>query len=352
MDDPLQKPEAMIATIARICEREKRTAVVEVLRNCSVDVEQTGYDNWNGGIYTYGIHLRVSPERYARISPELKSIESVLLRHAKALIRHNPSDQIGAVIVVPEVSAASVRGRIWRISASDLQKEIELLRSQMITVATGGPRIQTVDAEYQARLAKVREGLEEREIEDPNPFDDLWAWYGKWSGGDLPTYQSRRQFISGLYAPSLNQVRAEEEGRGSVRETEPTGWVKVDRGLHEARQRLALAATEEQFQAIGLICREALISLAQTVFDPEHHPTLDQVEASSTDAKRMLEAFIKATLSGGANEASRRHAKAALDLANQLQHDRTATFRDAALCAEATTSVVNLIAIISGQRDP
>jgi hypothetical protein len=51
--DPLQKPEAMIATIARICEREKRTVVVEVLRNCAVELEQTNYDNWNGGTYDF-----------------------------------------------------------------------------------------------------------------------------------------------------------------------------------------------------------------------------------------------------------------------------------------------------------
>jgi hypothetical protein len=83
---------------------------------------------------------------------------------------------------------------------------------------------------------------------------------------------------------------------------------RVDGGLHEARQRLAVAATEEQFQAVGLICRETLISLAQTVFDAERHPTLDGVTASDTDVKRMLGAFITRTLSGGANDASRRHA--------------------------------------------
>ena len=38
-------------------------------------------------------------------------------------------------------------------------------------------------------------------------------------------------------------------------------------------------------------------------------------------------------------------------LTNDLQHHRTATFRQAALCAEATASVVNLVAIISGRRD-
>jgi hypothetical protein len=126
----------------------------------------------------------------------------------------------------------------------------------------------------------------------------------------------------------------------------------VDRTITEIRLRLETAKTEEQFQAVGLLCREALISLAQTVFDPNKHPILDGVDVSKTDGKRMLEAYLAMELSGGENKIARQHAKAALDLANETQHRRTAGFRQAALCAESTTAVVNLIAIISGQRDP
>jgi hypothetical protein len=130
-----------------------------------------------------------------------------------------------------------------------------------------------------------------------------------------------------------------------------SGWQRVDRSTNEARERLKQASTEEQFQAIGLLCREALISLAQMLYDPTTHTPLDCVAHSRTDAKRMLEAYIAHTLLGKSNEVARRHAKAALDLANQLQHKRTASNRDAALCLEATTAVVNLMAIISEQTE-
>lgn len=132
---------------------------------------------------------------------------------------------------------------------------------------------------------------------------------------------------------------------------EPTGWTKVSRCLAEARNRLKEASSEEQFQAVGLLCRETLISLAQTVYNPNLHHSINGIEPSRTDAKRMLEAYLGGELSGDSNEAARRLAKAALDLANSLQHQRTASFRLAALCAEATNSVVNLIAILSGKRD-
>lgn len=234
----------------------------------------------------------------------------------------------------------------------DLIKEIEAQRSLMIAVATGGPRIQTVNAQYQERRERLGAMLADLDIPDPNPFSDLWAWYGKWSSGDLPSYQSRRQFISELYSPLVDRLKRGTPTRASGIFKEPTGWAKVDRTLSEIRQRLERASTEEQFQAVGLLCREALISLGQTVFEASRHKILDEMDVSPTDAKRMLEAYLAAELAGSENKVARQHAKAALDLANELQHKRTATFRQAALCAEATAAVTNLIAIISGRRDP
>ena len=93
------------------------------------------------------------------------------------------------------------------------------------------------------------------------------------------------------------------------------------------------------------------ISLAQAVYDPERHQSLDGVVPSETDARRMLEGFLGATVAGESNEAVRSHAKASLRLALDLQHRRTADFRLAALCLEATSSTINVVAILAGRRD-
>jgi hypothetical protein len=235
------------------------------------------------------------------------------------------------------------------VTDDQLTTEIEAQRGLMIAVATGGPRIQEVNNQYIQRRARIVAELQRRGLADPNPHSDLWAWYGRWSAGDLPGWQSRRVYIGGLYQPRLEQLHA--AGIAVQVFDEPTGWERVDRGVYEIRRRLEQAENEEHFQAVGLLCREVLISIAQVVFDPQRHPTEDGVRPSETDAKRMLDAYIAAELEGGANEGARRHARAALTLANDLQHHRTASFRQAALCAEATTSVVNIVAILSGRRD-
>ncbi|MBE7559320.1 hypothetical protein HS125_10360 [bacterium] len=233
----------------------------------------------------------------------------------------------------------------------DLIREIEAQRNMMVAVATGGPRIDTVNQEYVKRRILIREELARRGIEDPNPYGDLWAWYGKWSSGDLPSYSSRRNYLSEIFQPLIDLL-APSSITGVRPTVELTGWTAVDRDLGEMRRLLETAQTAPQFQAVGLFCREILITVAQIVWDRERHPIEDGIEPSDTDAKRRLSAFFASELAGGPNEEARRHARASLDLANSLQHARTADFRKAALCAEATTAVVNLVAILSGRRDP
>jgi len=307
---------------------------------------------------TYGSHLfsrMTTAEIYAPVE-DYERLRALSQRDRgmilQALLEIHPPKDYGPEIARLEFRVDPRAPSTDTITNEELLGEIEAQRSLMIAVATGGPRIKAVNQEYVERRGRIRSALRERGLRDPNPYSDLWGWYGKRSSGDLPTYQSRRVYISDLYAPLIQRIEQGGLPRAAEIFDKPTGWVRVDRGLDEIRRRLEEASTEEQYQTIGLLCRETLISLAQTVYDPSRHPPIDGTDPSETDARRMLGAYLAKELAGTTNEAARRHAKAALRLANDLQHRRTATFRQAALCAEATTSVVNLIAIISGRRDP
>lgn len=201
--------------------------------------------------------------------------------------------------------------------------------------------LRCADAQFLGFLAETVHPVVRSDTEE---VDSLVATYNQlltadgWELAETNTYSGR------IFVPrSVGcQVRIFDE---------PTGWTKVDRQLQEIRNRLGESQTEEHYQMIGLLCRKALISVAQEVFNRDHYSTIDGIEASSTDARRMLEAVFDAELAGGANEEARAHAKAAVRLALALQHKRTADFRMAALCAEATNSTVNLLAILSARRD-
>lgn len=127
---------------------------------------------------------------------------------------------------------------------------------------------------------------------------------------------------------------------------EPTGWEKVDRQIQEMKFRLDTASTEEHHQTIGLISREVLISLAEATYDAKKYPPIDGISPSETDAGRMLESLLEIKLKGGTNKEARSYTKAVLKLAVALQHKRNADHKMAALCVEATISVVNIVTIL------
>jgi acetyl-CoA carboxylase beta subunit len=58
---------------------------------------------------------------------------------------------------------------------AELINAIEAQRALMIAVATGGPRIQEVNAQYIQRRSEIADELQRRGLEDPNPHGDLWA---------------------------------------------------------------------------------------------------------------------------------------------------------------------------------
>jgi len=184
----------------------------------------------------------------------------------------------------------------------ELLSLLEQQRGLMVAVATGGPKIQSVNDQYVQRRDEIVEELRARGLSDPNPHGDLWAWYGRWSSGDLGSWASRRTHLSEMYQPLIDQIKARQSSTGATLFEEPTGWPRVDRGIYELRRRLEQADSEEQFQAVGLLCRETLISVAQVVYDPQRHPTEHHVTPSETDAKRTSTGSVLALLHPKSND--------------------------------------------------
>ena len=230
-----------------------------------------------------------------------------------------------------------------------LLPELIIHREMMIAVATGSQSIQDVDDYYGARQVRLVEGCAGAGIKYENPHEGLWDWYNYWKAEGWGTYAERGEYVRKLFAGPVAAAVGRVHSPSPVAEREPTGWERVDRSLTKARVQFSTAAAEEDWQAIGLVCREVLISLGQAVFVEDVHESADGVKPSPTDAKRMLEAYFRHELPGDGYKEVRAHARAAVDLAVHLQHRRTATRQLAALCLEAASSAVAVVAIIAGR---
>jgi hypothetical protein len=333
----------LVANACRFLASLQRLDLRMLLAECDVSVEQRRSAveidlEWYPNVVSESVIVRAPApidEALAALPPQDRK------RIAEAVASGVSSSPTTDDIYVESLPNARVDG------APALLSELLIQRSLMISVATGGDRIQDVDDYYRAREARIRQNLPE-EVEYPNPHKDLWEWYHHWDT-NFGQYKERRHYIRQLFGSAIDTIS--RRSNLLIVQREATGWEKVDRALSKARAQLDRSSAEEDFQGVGLICREVLISLAQAVYDPSEHQSVDGVSPSSTDANRMLEAFVAHEFPGESYKEVRAHARASLALALNLQHRRTATRQLAALCVEATASTVAVVSIIARSRN-
>jgi hypothetical protein len=277
-----------------------------------------------------------------------------------SLYNYDKKKIIDAVKAVDsEATTAGIQDDNFTVIAVSSEKEIEdktitiatlvLQRETLRAVGMGELRIQDVDDDYILRHEDLLALFRLWDLEYAVKFVNLWDWFNYYKQY-LESYAERRKYLHDLFDPLIMHFAGDIPEPAPPREL--TGWERVDRALLKARRSLSTAINEEDYQGVGLLCREILISTAQEVYDSDSQTTHDGVLPSDTDLVRMIEAFLSSSASGPRNANKRKYVKTSQELAVELQHRRNATFRDAAVCLEATSSIVSTCAILSGVRDP
>lgn len=341
----------IFSTTIKLLQDQGDYDITKLLKAAVISSEMVHWDNWNGGIEYYSIYIDVDVTLFAVYESQLKDIEEKLKEKFEIFLRGAENEKLGDIIIRPIVKQyidwTSVSDKTTK---NKFLEQIQRIKSILVSVATGVSKIQSVNAEYKKQYNEIENILDSLKVNNPNHFRDLWEWYGHWKA-ELPSYQSRRLYITELYREVIEQIEKSNDAVSIDQPYELTGWERVDRGISEIRKRMSEAETEEQFQAVGLLSRETIISLAQEVYDSKVHITTDGVTPSKTDAKRMLDAFLSHELGGSSNEAYRKYAKAALVLANDLTHRRSASIHEASMCVVAVISLVNIVKVITNKSN-
>lgn len=324
----------------------------EIITNAKLSVQNTDYDGWNGGTYGYTVYVGLSVKQYTSFSPEkITKIEKIVADSLNEAIKGSNNDyfivQIEPTIGKDDIDWDAVGGRKGRAL---LRQNIETIRDIMISVATGRQQIQVENTRYTTLYAQIQHDCKVLNLTFNNPFPNLWAWYGKWKA-DFRTYQERRAYINDLFAPMLVYFD-ENMNFNNVSKVETLveldEWDRITRTLTKIKRDSNNAKNEEDFQTVGLLCREVIISLAQAVYNPKLHGSTDEkgVVIGNSDANRMIGNYVNIKLSGGSNEELRAYARNTNKLANRLTHERNATKKDMLLSVASTIALINFIGII------
>lgn len=326
--------------------------ICRVLSEARLSVVNTEYDGWNGGTYGYTVYVSLSVKQYSSFSAKkIEEMERVLSDALNEAIKGDNNDyfhaQIGPYLSKEDIDWNLIGGLSGKAT---LKLNIETVRNIMISVATGGNRIQVDEERYKGLHTQIQRNCKKLNLTYNNTYSSLWDWYGKWRA-DFPTYQERRDYIRSLFAPTLAYFEEMVNANPIDTIVELDDWDRIKRTMTKIKRDSDLAKNEEDFQSIGLLCREVIISLAQAVFVPWLHGEKDEkgISISETDAVRMIGNYLNYSLAGSSNEELRSYAKNTNRLANLLTHKRNATKKDMLLAVSATISLINFIGIIEGK---
>jgi hypothetical protein len=233
----------------------------------------------------------------------------------------------------PDPDASTLAGLLGLLDAQ---------QSLIISVGTGGPPIDSVNAKYERRRRVLDAALSRMGIDPPFPWDSLWDWYGFYSA-NLGTYAERRVNVRQRSKPAREAIEAAMAG---VQIADPGSsllptWSALDQRVEGVVRELTHAESRDDLQDVGRRCREILIDAARILADPHLVPE-GQETPQAGNAKAWLDLFLLAKAKGSSHRELRAFVPVAWDLAQKVTHggiDRV----DAYAAAQSTVLIVRTL---------
>jgi hypothetical protein len=99
----------IVDAIARVLQEEGKAELGAMLSEASMKVEETSFDNWNGGTYGYTLQLQVPARTFAALGSALDEIEEDLKTRISRFARLYPNEHVEAVVIAPSFTEDSAK---------------------------------------------------------------------------------------------------------------------------------------------------------------------------------------------------------------------------------------------------
>jgi len=109
--------ENVLATVAALLIAEDQREAAELIRAVPAKLEETGWDNWNGGTALWTVFLEADPEHYARLGSRRAHLEEAIAKRLQAVVAPSTRDGYSVQIIPRVVPRAD-----WRSTAANISE--------------------------------------------------------------------------------------------------------------------------------------------------------------------------------------------------------------------------------------
>lgn len=286
--DPAEFPVPVgkvVKTLVQIFRVQGNEELAGLLDRSAASFDQTDYDNWNGGTYTWALRLEVPVPVYASIQPRLDEVEKTILGKLAYLGRTYPNDNLSEVTISPTAADDLAAGQhlapadydVRRIWAAD---RFRLFLSHLAT--------------HKVAISKLKAELADLGVAGFVAHEDIEPTRA-WMGEIALALRSMNALVA-LVTPDFHASQWTDQeigwalGRGllviSVRlGADPLGFVSQS-------QAASGALTDPKALAASIV--EVLLANPQTHHEMRHAIVFAVRDARSFPAIQSLRKFIRA----------------------------------------------------------
>ncbi|MGO8251813.1 abortive infection family protein [Rhizobium ruizarguesonis] len=176
--------EAYLATASELLTVEGMIEAADTLRLSVPKIEETGYDNWNGGTTIWTIYLRMEPGAYARLGANREALEEQIYNRLKQVLEQYTEDWF-SVKIVPEVKPRPE----WRQGANDISRVVrqDIFDSLRIDRVVWSGRLEEVEflerlydlttmPSGDTRYSDAAGDIWQHRVNNPQDWNDDWIY--------------------------------------------------------------------------------------------------------------------------------------------------------------------------------
>lgn len=179
-----EDPDRYLATAAEMLTAEGMTDAAEILRSSTSKLEETGYDNWNGGTTIWTIYLLLEPAVYSQLGPNRAVLEEQINKRLKPILDQFTSDWYG-VKIAPRVGLRPE----WRQTKGDLSRVTRqnIIDGLKIDEVAWSGRLDEVEflqrlydleslPSYDTRFKNAAADIWQHRVNNPTDWPDDWIY--------------------------------------------------------------------------------------------------------------------------------------------------------------------------------
>lgn len=93
----------ILAAIGAVFAEQGNDADARLLTDAAISVEQSSFDNWNGGTYGYTVQIRTSARRFAALADRVNQLESDIKARIGHFARAYSNEHVDSVVITPAI---------------------------------------------------------------------------------------------------------------------------------------------------------------------------------------------------------------------------------------------------------